>query len=171
MEIHRYEKIWFGVALVLIVTFIATIAYGAVGAGVTMISDDGGTVDPNNLEGTGFEDPGVTKVGEDKYEVYVLAQQFLFRPGTTEPIRVPAGSEVTFYVTSTDVMHGFGVAGTNLNVMVIPGQVSKSTVKFDEPGEYGIVCNEYCGSGHHSMEGKIVVVPESQYEPEDTNGN
>ncbi len=164
MEIHRYEKVWFALALVLIVTFIGTIAYGAVGAGVEMVADDGGTIDPNNLEGTEFEDPGVRQVGEDEYEVYVLSQQFLFRPGTTEPIRVPAGSTVTFYITSDDVMHGFGVAGTNLNVMVIPGQVAQVTVEFEEPGEYGIVCNEYCGSGHHSMEGKIVVVPKSQYE-------
>ena len=165
MEIHRYEKVWFVLALLLIAGFIATVAYGAVGAGVTMISDDGGTIDSQNLEGTPFEDPGVRQVGEDRYEVYVLSQQFLFRPGTTEPIRVPAGSTVTFYVTSDDVLHGFGVAGTNLNMMVIPGQVSKATVEFEEPGQYGIVCNEYCGNGHHSMEGKIVVVPESQYEP------
>lgn len=164
MEIHRYEKIWFVIALLMIVGFIATIAYGAVGAGVEMIADDGGTMDPNDVSGTEFEDPGVRQVGEDHYEVYVLSQQFLFRPGTTEPIRVPAGSTVTFYITSTDVMHGFALAGTNLNVMVIPGQVAKVTVEFEDPGEYGIVCNEYCGNGHHSMEGKVVVVPESQYE-------
>ena len=164
MEIHRYEKIWFVIALLMIVGFIATIAYGAVGAGVEMIADDGGTMDPNDVSGTEFEDPGVRQVGEDHYEVYVLSQQFLFRPGTTEPIRVPAGSTVTFYITSTDVMHGFALAGTNLNVMVIPGQVAKVTVEFEDPGEYGIVCNEYCGNGHHSMEGKVVVVPQSQYE-------
>jgi cytochrome c oxidase subunit 2 len=164
VEIHRYEKIWFVIALLMIVGFIATIAYGAVGAGVEMIADDGGTMDPNDVSGTEFEDPGVRQVGEDHYEVYVLSQQFLFRPGTTEPIRVPAGSTVTFYITSTDVMHGFALAGTNLNVMVIPGQVAKVTVEFEDPGEYGIVCNEYCGNGHHSMEGKVVVVPESQYE-------
>ena len=164
MEIHRFEKIWIVFSFLLIVFFIGSVAYGAVGAGVKMISDDAGTVDPNNLGETEFSDPGVRQVGEDEYEVYVVAQQFIFRPGTTEPIRLPAGSRVTFYITSPDVIHGFGLAGTNLNTMVIPGQVSRVTVEFDEPGDYGIVCNEYCGTGHHSMEGKIVVVPESQYE-------
>jgi cytochrome c oxidase subunit 2 len=48
--------------------------------------------------------------------------------------------------------------------MVIPGQVATITVEFDEPGEYGILCNEYCGSGHHDMEGKLIVVPEDEYE-------
>ena len=36
MHIHNYEKLWLGLGLLLIVGFIATITYGAVGAGVTM---------------------------------------------------------------------------------------------------------------------------------------
>jgi cytochrome c oxidase subunit 2 len=67
------------------------------------------------------------------------------------------GSTVTFFLTSKDVQHGFHLWDTNLNVMVLPGQVSKVTVTFDEPGEYTYVCNEYCGVGHHTMEGMVVV--------------
>jgi cytochrome c oxidase subunit 2 len=96
--------------------------------------------------------------------VYVVARQFLFDPGTSEPIRLPAGSTVTFHVTSADVVHGFDLADTNVNTMVIPGQVAKLTVEFDEPATYGIICHEYCGAGHHTMEGKVVVVPESEYD-------
>jgi len=164
MEIHRYEKIWTAVALLLIVGFIATVTYGTVGAGVKMVDDSGGTVDAGSLGDTEFGDPGVTQVGENQYEVHVVARQFLFQPGTTSPIRVPANSEVTFYVTSADVVHGFEVAGTNINVMVIPGQVAEITVRFDDPGQYGIVCHEYCGAGHHTMAGQLVVVPEDEYE-------
>jgi cytochrome c oxidase subunit 2 len=32
------------------------------------------------------------------------------------------------------------------------------TVKPDRAGEYGIVCNEFCGLGHHLMVGKLYVV-------------
>jgi cytochrome c oxidase subunit 2 len=49
----------------------------------------------------------------------------------------------------------------------VPGQVSEITVQFSEqsePKEYGILCNEYCGSAHHTMEGKLVVVPQSEWE-------
>jgi cytochrome c oxidase subunit 2 len=166
MEIHRFEKLWLVVSLVLIVGFIATITYGSVAAGITMVSDSGGTIEPSNFDGTGFDDPGVRHVGGDEYEVYVVAQQFYFNPGSSEPIRLPADSRVTFYLTTPDVIHGFAVVGTNLNTMVIPGQVTKVTVEFDEPGEYGIVCNEYCGSGHHTMEGMIEVVPQDEYEGE-----
>lgn len=37
------------------------------------------------------------------------------------------------------------------------------TVEFDDPGEYGVVCNEYCGFNHHEMEGQIHVVPEDEF--------
>ena len=157
MEIHRFEKFWLVGSLILIVGFIATITYGSVAAGVTMVSDTGGTIEPGNFDGTGFEDPGVTHTGGDQYDVYIVAQQFYFNPGSSEPIRVPEGSTVTMYITSPDVVHGFEVAGTNINVMAIPGQVSRITVEFEEPGEYGIVCNEYCGSGHHTMAGELRV--------------
>ncbi|MFB6122143.1 MAG: cytochrome c oxidase subunit II [Haloferacaceae archaeon] len=167
MDIHRYEKLWTAAALLLIVGFIATVTYGAVGPGVKMVDDSGGTVDADNLGNTEFSDPGVRKVGQNEYEVYVVARQFLFQPGTTQPIRVPANSRVTFYITSADVIHGFEVVGTNVNTMAIPGQVAEITVRFDEPAEYGIVCNEYCGAGHHTMEGQLVVVPQDQFSMED----
>jgi cytochrome c oxidase subunit 2 len=163
MEIHRFEKLWLVLSLVLILGFIGTITYGAIGPGITMVSDSGGTIDVDNLDNTEFADPGVTKTGPDSYEVHVVARQFLFNPGTSEPIRVPADSNVTFYVTSADVVHGFEIANTNVNTMVIPGQVAELTVEFDDPAKYGLICHEYCGAGHHTMEGIVRVVPQSQF--------
>jgi cytochrome c oxidase subunit 2 len=32
------------------------------------------------------------------------------------------------------------------------------TITPDQTGQFGIVCNEYCGIGHHQMTGKIYVV-------------
>ena len=165
MNIHTYEKLWLVAALVLIVAFIATVTYGSVGLGIAMVGDQEDPVDPSALsEDDRFSEPRVEQVGENEYEAYVRAQTFVFRP---DPIEVPAGSEVTFYVTSPDVIHSFSVVGTNINTMVIPGEVSKMTVEFDEPGEYGIVCNEYCGNAHHTMEGKLIVHPEDEFELED----
>jgi cytochrome c oxidase subunit 2 len=169
MHIHRFEKLWFGVSLLLIVAFIGTIVYGAAGPGVAMVSDEGGTVDPaqvasgNYDEIDNFREPGVYQ-SEDGVDVYIVARQYLFNPGSSEPIRVPAGEPVTFYVTAPDVTHGFNLVGTNVNSMVIPGQIAEFTVTFEEPGEHGIVCHEYCGSGHHTMAGKLVVVPQSEFD-------
>lgn len=166
MKIHVYEKLWFIGALVLIVGFIVTITYGTVGLGITMIDDSEETLGPGEIpDDERFSDPRVEQVGENEYEVYVVALQFIFQPRSIE---VPANSTVTFYVTSRDVIHSFSVVGTNTNTMVIPGEVSVMTVEFDEPGEYGVICNEYCGAGHHFMEGEIVVVEEAAFETEDS---
>ena len=173
MHVHRFERLWFGASLVLIVAFIGTIVYGAVGPGVAMVDDSGGTVEPSVIadgnydQVDNFREPGVYDT-DDGVEVYVVARQYLFQPGTSEPIEVPAGEPVTFHVTSPDVTHGFNLAGTNVNSMVIPGQIAEFTVTFDEPGEHGIVCHEYCGDGHHTMEGQVVVVEQSQFDGGDS---
>ncbi len=171
MHVHKFERAWLVASLLLIVLFVGTVTYGAVGAGFGMVDDEGGQVDPDNPAASdNFREPGVyAGEEEDHYHVYVEAWRFQFTPGSSDPIRVPAGSTVTFHVTSTDVIHGFQVVGTNVNTMVTPGQVTTVTVEFDEPGEYGIVCNEYCGGGHHGMEGTLMVVPQSEYDGSATN--
>jgi cytochrome c oxidase subunit 2 len=77
-------------------------------------------------------------------------------------IHVPAGSEVTFRVTSVDVIHGFEITGIALNMMLIPGQISEGKATFHEEGEHIIVCHEYCGAGHQTMHAKIIVDPPEQ---------
>lgn len=163
MNIHRYERFWLFGSLVLIVLFISTITYGAIGLDIQMVDDREDPIAPADIpDDERFGDPRVEQVGEDEYEVYVVAYQFFFDPGTADPIQVPANAQVTFYVTSADVIHSFTVVGTNINTMVVPGEVATLTVEFDEPGEYGIVCNEYCGAGHHAMEAGLVIVEEDE---------
>ena len=162
MEIHAYEKLWLIASLVLIVGFILTVTYGTVGLGIDMIGDEEDTIAPDDIpEDDRFGDPRVEQVGGNEYEVYVVAVQFVYQPRTIE---VPANSTVTFYVTSRDVIHSFTLVGTNTNAMVIPGEITSMTVEFDEPAEYGVVCNEYCGDGHHFMEGLVQVVDEAEFE-------
>ena len=168
MQVHNFEKVWLGAAILLIVGFIATITYGTVGAGVKMVDDSGCEIDAEAVQsgntGTNFDNPGVVKQSDDHYVVYVVAQQFQFVPGSGDnPIRVPADTRITFKVTSADVMHGFSIVETNINTMVIPGQVAEVTAKFDETGTYGLVCHEYCGAAHHEMGGSIEVVEKSNY--------
>ncbi|MFP8951379.1 cytochrome C oxidase subunit II [Natrialbaceae archaeon A-arb3/5] len=162
MNIHTYEKLWLVAAMLLIVGFIATITYGSVALGITMVGDQEATVEPTELsDDDRFDDPRVEQVGENEYEAYVVAQTFSYQP---DLIEVPENSQVTFYVTARDVIHSFSVVGTNINTMAIPGEVAEMTVEFDEPEEYGIVCNEYCGPDHHNMEGQLHVVPEDEFD-------
>lgn len=140
--------------------------YGAIGAGVGMVGNEGGTVETPTTptESDNVRPPGLYHRSGDRYDLHVQAQKFVFRPGSARPIRVPAGSTVTIHLTSPDVIHGFNLVGTNVNVMAIPGQVGTFTVRFEEPATYGLICHEYCGVGHHLMEGRLRVVPRDEFE-------
>lgn len=169
MHVHAYEKVWLAASVLLILLLLGSVTYGAVGPGVAMVSDTEPTVDPGALgDDQKFSEPRVEQVGENEYAAYVVARQYGFQP---DPIVVPEDSTVTFYVTSADVTHGFEVAGTNANTMVIPGEVSEITVETDDPAEYGIVCNEYCGAGHHVMQGNLKVVSQSDFEERTDGGD
>jgi cytochrome c oxidase subunit 2 len=113
------------------------------------------TVNPETLTLAGeFAAPGVTVRPDGSVTVVMRAEFYVFRP---EVIRVPAGRPVTFRITSPDVLHGFQIVGTNVNLTVAPGYISEATTTFARPGEYLVVCNEYCGLAHHLMQGKVMV--------------
>ena len=57
-----------------------------------------------------------------------------------------------------DWQHGFSLQPENINIQVHPGYELVLTLTPEGVGEYGVVCNEYCGIGHHQMVGKIHVV-------------
>ncbi|HYO46952.1 MAG TPA: cytochrome c oxidase subunit II [Gemmatimonadota bacterium] len=154
MKVDLYERIWMAAAAVMIVAFVATIAYGAVGRSFHPPSHVE-TIDPKAVwQSPTFQPLGVVERPDGSIEVRVIAHMFAFQK---PEIRVPAGKPVTFRLTSVDVLHGFLIVGTNANVMVVPGYVSQFTTVFDEPGEYLIVCNEYCGLSHHIMHAKLIV--------------
>lgn len=102
-----------------------------------------------------FEHGEVIQHTEDRYEVHYLAVMWEFEPAEIE---VPQGSTVDIYLTSGDVLHGFQILGTNVNLMAVPGTVNYARIRFDEPGDYTVLCHEYCGIDHHSMAGTISVV-------------
>ncbi len=156
MNVAFYEKIWMWAAGVLILAFLVTIAVGVAGSALQPPSHVE-TIDPTKVwNDPRFSKRGVT-VDEHGATVIVVAMMFAFQPAE---LRVPAGRPVTFRLTSADVTHGFQIVATNGNTIIIPGYISQFTTVFREPGEYLIVCNEYCGLGHHLMSAKLIVEAE-----------
>jgi cytochrome c oxidase subunit II len=96
----------------------------------------------------------VIRLDQQTYQVYVVAQMWQFQPNQ---INIPAGSEVDFFLTSKDLVHGFNIAEKNVNMMAVYGNINKTTVKFEKPGIYKITCHEYCGVGHQSMQAEVIV--------------
>lgn len=157
MHVELYERIWMWAAGGLLVLFLGAIFLTA-GLHAVQPPSHVETVDPTTLANDPeFGKPAVVTRADGGVVVSVVAQTFSFSP---DPIEVPANRPVTFRLTSADVVHGFEVIGTNANAMVIPGYVSQFTVTFPQPGEYIVGCNEYCGTLHHNMVGKLIVKKE-----------
>lgn len=156
MHVDKYEQVWIRISIFVLVVFTVAVLTATVSAGIQVPGVEG-RVDPNLITTPGaspWAAPSVRELAPGKYEAYVLAQIWRFDPGE---IRIPAGSEITLYVTSKDVQHGFKIMDTNINLMVLPGQISKLKTTFHNPGTYNIICHEYCGIGHHTMYGQIIV--------------
>jgi cytochrome c oxidase subunit 2 len=154
MNIDLYERIWMWMAAAIIALFIAVVGVSAVGYRMHPPSHVE-TIEPSKI----FTDPRFSKLGavelaDGTIEVQMVGLMFAFAPNE---IRVPAGRPVRFRLTSADVTHGFLIAGTNANTMLVPGYISQFTTVFTRPGDYLIVCHEFCGNGHHAMSGRLIV--------------
>ncbi len=154
MHLDPTEKRWIQASIVLLVIFALAVGLSGFAFGFQVPIPEQ-RVNPQLIMQQGpFAKPGLRELAPGKYEVYIVAQIWSFNPSE---IRVPAGSTVTFYVTSKDVQHGFLIQNTNINIQVLPGYVAKMTYRFDKPGTYNFFCTEYCGLGHQGMFGRVIV--------------
>ncbi len=157
MTAEKIEKIFLLITATMLLLFLGALFYSAFGLGMHL-PDRVGEINPTEVRATPpFDNPGVHRVGENRYEVVILGSAWAFQP---REIRVPAGAEVTFISTATDVIHGLHVEGTKVNLMLIPGQITRFETVFREPGEHLVICHEYCGAGHHLMYATLIVEEE-----------
>jgi len=159
-EVAKWERRWIAFSGLMTLSFVILIAYSLATEGAHIAQSAARGNPQTLLQQAMFTDPGVRVVGPNQLQVSLVGQAFVWVP---ETIRVPQGAEVEFYLTARDVIHGWQVENTNLNVEVIPGEVSRLRTSFDEVGTYRVTCNEYCGIGHQNMLGWIEVVPASQW--------
>jgi cytochrome c oxidase subunit 2 len=109
-----------------------------------------------------FGEGKVIEQGPKRYEIHYVARMWKFEPAE---ISVLPGSTADIYLSTADVTHGMQITGTNINLMAIPGAVNYARVKFDRPGDYLVVCNEYCGVAHHNMAARIHVTEKATTPP------
>jgi cytochrome c oxidase subunit 2 len=86
--------------------------------------------------------------------VAVKVRRFVFTPTV---IQLKKGEPVVFELTSEDVLMGFSVPDLNIRSDIVPGKVSRLELPPPQAGTYDFLCDIFCGSGHESMQGKIVV--------------
>lgn len=103
--------------------------------------------------------------------IHVSAMQFAFlmsdkaidpqNPQGESSLELPADKLVEFRVTSLDVNHGFAIYDQSNRLIAqtqaMPGYVNRLRWKFKEPGNYTILCLEYCGMAHQVMRASLTV--------------
>jgi cytochrome c oxidase subunit II len=154
MNVESYERAFLAVSTVMLVFFLGALLYSSTVLGIHLPSRSG-EIFPDQVTVTPpFDHPGVSQGKDGIYDVVVVASAWQFQP---DEIRVPAGAQVRIRATSTDVIHGFEIESTHVNMMLIPGQISQMTTRFPAKEEHLLICHEYCGLGHHRMFGKVIV--------------
>jgi cytochrome c oxidase subunit 2 len=160
----RAERRWAAVMVALLLLLVAMVVFTGLHWAM-MPPSRVETVDPATLHVAGEfieSNLGTTPPAADgSVTVRIVAQQYSFTP---QCIVVPAHAQVTFRVTSADVVHGFLVTDTNINTMVAPGYVSTFRTNFDKPGDHLMPCHEYCGIGHEGMWAHVKVVEPDEFD-------
>ncbi len=88
-------------------------------------------------------------------EFTIKAFQFGYDPSI---IRVNLGDKVKITAFSEDVSHGLNIPDFGVN-MFLSDDSTPQTVEFiaNKKGTFTFYCSVFCGSGHSSMKGELIV--------------
>jgi cytochrome c oxidase subunit II len=103
------------------------------------------------------------------YQINVYGQKWLWNfeyPNgrrSTGDLVVPVGQPVQLVMTSEDVIHSFFVPAFRVKKDVVPNRYTSVWFEVTEPGEYQVLCTEYCGTAHSEMYAKVVAVERGEF--------
>ena len=159
---HKTEKVWVGIAFAWCMVLFAMMPlwHWKGGQNPSCIRR---RVDPAAFMQRTEEFIRQYKVGEDRgmpivkpppgADVYLTAMSFQWRP----ILQLQKGAQYTLHLSSIDVNHGFSLFPINVNFQVVPGYDYGLRVRPNSSGDFRIMCNEFCGIGHHTMIGRVIV--------------
>jgi cytochrome c oxidase subunit II len=159
---ERVERHWATVGIGILVVLVVIAAFGGLHQ-AAMPQSRVEIVDPRTLHLSGeFIESNLGSAVEPDGSVTVRAigQEYSFTPSC---ILVPRDTAITFRATSADVVHGFLIDGTTINLMLVPGYISNLRARFETLGERLMPCHEFCGVGHEGMWGRIEVVDKAVF--------
>jgi cytochrome c oxidase subunit 2 len=162
LPIARVEIIWIVLAFLWGLFMFFMMIYWH-GAGEQNLSNEAYRVTPQDYLKKAQEEAEKYKVREEAgmpvvrpppgSDVYLVSRLWQWWP----IFEFEKGKSYRLHISSLDWQHGFSLQPVNINVQVHPGYDMVITLTPTEAGEFSIVCNEFCGIGHHNMIGKIYV--------------
>jgi cytochrome c oxidase subunit 2 len=162
IHIDQLERKWITISMIVIGLFVGIIVIDAFFHGVNPPSKVE-TVDSASLhlnKEFAEDNLGVQVDAKGNIIVRMVAGRYSFFP---KHISVPAEKRITLRWVSMDVLHGVHIPMTNMSTMIVPGYVAEITTTFPKPGEYPVLCNEYCGLGHNHMWSNISVIAKEDW--------
>lgn len=162
IHIDHLERKWIAISLLIIALLVGILTMDALFHGVNPPSKVE-TIDSASLHlSQEFAEQNLGVQVDDKGQVVIrmVAGRYSFFP---KHISVPAETPLVFRWVSMDVLHGVHIPMTNMSTMIVPGYVAEVATTFPKPGEYPVLCNEYCGLGHNHMWSNISVIAKEDW--------
>ena len=157
------ERFWVGLALLWCLVMFVAMPYWYF-YGKQNSTGESYRVTPGDFAQRVMQFVATNKVGEDKgipivepapgSDVYLQAQMWMWTP----ILKLRKGQTYRLHISSLDLQHGFSLQPINMNFQILPGYDHVLTLTPTTSGEFSIICNEFCGIGHHLMTGRMIVV-------------
>jgi len=160
--VGKQEIVWIGIALVWCLIMFFMMPYWHI-YGKQNLSNEAYQTTPAKFQVSVDEMVAKYKVGEEMgipvvrppagSDVYMFGRLWQWYP----ILDLEKDKSYRLHLSSMDWNHGFSLQPVNINLQIVPGYEMVVTVTPDKADEYAVICNEYCGIGHHTMLGKIYV--------------
>ena len=163
---HKAEKVWVSIAFAWCMVLFAMMPLWHFRGGQNP-SGVRSRVDPKAFYARTLAFAAQYKVGEDRgipivqappgSDIYLVGLTYQWFP----ILQLERDKEYMLHLSSLDVNHGFSLFPVNINFQIIPGYDYALRVTPNSSGDFRIICNEFCGIGHHTMVGRVIVVDEN----------
>jgi cytochrome c oxidase subunit II len=97
----------------------------------------------------------LTRANDNPKVIEITAKKFEFTPNE---ITLKKGEPVILRLTSSDRVHGFFSKPLKFDTDILAGKTTDVAVTPDTAGDFTIICDHYCGTGHGNMKMKATVV-------------
>jgi cytochrome c oxidase subunit 2 len=87
--------------------------------------------------------------------IEITAKKFEFSPSE---ITLKKGEPVILRLSSSDRVHGFMSKPLKIDTDIPADKTADVPVTPDTAGNYTVICDHYCGTGHGNMKMKVTVV-------------
>jgi cytochrome c oxidase subunit 2 len=87
--------------------------------------------------------------------IEITAKKFEFTPNE---ITIKKGEPVILRLTTADRVHGFMSKPLKVDTDIAAGKTTDIPVTPDTAGDFTVICDHYCGTGHGNMKMKVTVV-------------